>query len=110
MPTYTPVRQGQAQAGIAFSNLYVVGAGKTAIVKTLSVCNVTAGSVALDVSLVNQGGTASDANAVVRNHTIPPYATVMYTFDQVLAAQGFVAVKASVAAALTLTLSGVEYA
>jgi hypothetical protein len=108
MPVYTPTRLGQAQPGVAFSNLYVVPAAKSAIVKGLVVCNVTGGSIALDVSLVASGGTAGDTNAVIRNHIIQPWATVMYTLDQVLATGGFVAMKASAASSLTLTLSGVE--
>lgn len=110
MPVYTPLRLGQAQPGVAYSNLYVVPVAKSAIVKGLVVCNTTGGSVALDVSLVASGGTAGVTNNVIAQHVIGPYATVMYTFDQVLATGGFVAMKASTAAALTLTLSGVEFA
>jgi hypothetical protein len=95
---------------VAYSNLYVVPAAKSAIIKGLVVCNTTGVSVALDVSLVASGGTAGPTNAVIAAATIPPYTTTVFTFDQVLATGGFVAMKASTAAALTLTLSGVEFA
>jgi hypothetical protein len=108
--TYTPKRLGQAQPGTSYGNLYVAPADKSAIIKELVVCNPTAGTVALDVSFVASGGTAGVTNNVIANHVIGAYSTVIYTFAQVLAASGFVAAKASAAASLTVTVSGVEFA
>jgi hypothetical protein len=108
--TYTPTRLGQAQPGTGYGNLYVVPAAKSAIIKELVVCNPTAGSVALDVSFVASGGAAGVTNAVIANAVIGAYATVIFTFAQVLATGGFIAAKASAAASLTVTASGVEFA
>lgn len=108
MPVYTPTRLGQAQAGVAYAALYTVPVGRSAIIKEIVVCNTTGGQVNLDVSLVASGGTAGIANAVIYSHPIDPYSTVMWTFSQVLAAGGFVSIRAGAAGALTVTASGVE--
>jgi hypothetical protein len=108
LPTYTPKRLGQSQPGTSYATIYTATA-VSCIVKGICVCNVTGGSVALDLSLVASGGTAGVTNNVIANHVIPPYTTVTYTFDQVLAASGFVSAKASAAASLTVTVSGVEF-
>lgn len=108
MPTYTPTRLGQAQPSTTFGTLYTVPVGRSCIVKEIVVTNVTGGQVALDVSFVASGGTAGVANAVIYNHLIDAYSTVIYTFSQVLATGGFVSARASAGSALTVTVSGVE--
>lgn len=105
---YTPLRLAQFQPGTAYATQYTVPAAKSCIVKEIVVCNPTAGSVALDVSFVASGGTAGVTNNVIANHTIGGYSTVIYTFSQVLATGGFLSAKASTAASLTVTISGVE--
>ncbi len=108
MAVYTPTRVWQGQPGTAYTSVQTVQTGRSLIVKEIIACNPTGGSVAFDVSLVASGGSAGVTNNVIANHVVPPYTTVVYTFSQVLAAGGFVAVKASVAATLTLTISGVD--
>lgn len=109
MATYTPVRLGQTQPGVGATTVYTVPGGRSAIVKELVVCNVTTGQVALSASLCLAGATPGDANRVVKDAVLDPKATVIFTFDQVLPAGGFVSATASAAASLTITASGVEF-
>jgi len=106
---YTPVRLGQAQPGTGNTTVYTVPGGRSCIVKELVVCNVTNGQVALSASLCTTGLTPGDTNRVIKDAIIDPKATVIFTFDQVLPAGGFVSVTASAAASLTVTASGVEF-
>lgn len=64
----------------------------------------------LDVSFVASGGTAGVTNNVIAQHQIGAYSLVIYTFSQVLATGGFISVKGGTAAALTITVSGLEFA
>lgn len=110
MPVYTPKRLAQTQPGTSYATAYTVPASTSAIVKEIVVTNTTGAAVVLDVSLVASGGTAGVTNNVIAQHQIGAYSTVMYTFSQVLATGGFISLKAGTAAALTVTVSGVEFA
>jgi len=107
---YTPKRLSQSQPGTSYATAYTVPASTSAIIKELVVCNVTGAVVILDVSLVASGGTAGVTNNVIAQHQIGAYSTVIYTLSQVLATGGFVSMKAGTATALTVTISGVEFA
>lgn len=110
MAVYTPKRLSQSQPGTSYVTAYTVPASTSAIIKEILICNVTGGSVALDVSLVASGGTAGVTNNIIATASIPAYTTVIYTLAQILATGGFVSMKASAATSLTVTISGVEFA
>lgn len=110
MPTYTPTRLGQATPSTSYGTVYTVPVAKSCIVKEVVVCNTTGSVVVFDMSFVASGGSAGTANNVCSQHQIAPYATVVYTFAQVLAAGGFIAARSNTALALTVTASGVEFA
>lgn len=110
MPAFTPKRLAQTQPGTSYATAYTVPAATSCIVKEVVACNPTGGSVALDLSLVASGGTAGATNNVIANAVIGGYSTAIFTFSQVLAAGGFISAKASAAASLTVTVSGVEFA
>ena len=110
MPVYTPKRLSQSQPGTSYATTYTVPASTSCIVKELEICNVTGGSVSIDVSLVASGGTAGVTNNIIAGWVIPAYTTVSKTLSQVLATGGFISMKASAATSLTVTVSGVEFA
>lgn len=108
MAIYSAVRLSQSQPGVAFATVYTAPASTKTIVKEIVVCNVTAGPITLDVALVPNAGSAGVTNQIIAGHNIPANTTVTYTYSQVLATGAFISAKASVAASLTVTISGVE--
>jgi hypothetical protein len=108
MAIYSAVRLAQAQPGTGFGTVYTAPASTKTIVKEIVVCNVTAGPITFDLALVPNAGAAGVTNQIIFGHTIPASTTVTYTYSQVLATGAFVSAKASVAASLTVTISGVE--
>lgn len=110
MATYTPKRLSQSQPGTSYATAYTVPGATSCIIKEIVVCNTTASSVNIDISLVASGGTAGVTNNVVSTAPVGGYSIVVFTFAQVLATGGFVSMKATTASALTVTISGVEFA
>lgn len=86
--------------------------GVRCIVDKFTATNISASPVTLDVYLVAPGGSASDANRVVKLRTL--VANESYTFPsvvgQILEAGGFIATNASAASALVISASGREVA
>lgn len=109
MAVYIPKRLAQVQATTSYVTAYTVPAATSTIVKELVVTNVTGAAVVIDVSLVASGGTADVTNNVIAQHQLGAYSLVIYTFSQVLATGGFISLKAGTAAAVTFTISGVEF-
>lgn len=103
-----PKRLSQHVAGTAETTRYTATGITYAILKEVVIVNTTAGAVAFDLSLVISGGTASDANRLIRNASIDPYTTVIFKFSQVLEPGDFISTKAGVATALTVNISGAE--
>lgn len=110
MATYTPKRLDQRQAGTSDTTHYTVPGATSVIIKEVVICNTTAGSVAVWVSLCASGATVGDSNRVISNEAIGANSTVIFTFSQVLATAGFISCKAGAATSLTVTCSGVEFA
>lgn len=104
---YTPARLAQTQPGTSYATAYTVPASTTAIVKEILVCNPTASTVTLTVSLVASGGTAGATNNVISAVPVGPGQTVIYSLSSVLATGGFISMLASAATSLTVTVSGV---
>lgn len=110
MPIYTPKQLGQSQPGTSYAMIYTVPGSTSCILKEVVACNVTGAAVVLDLSIVASGGTAGVTNNVIAQHQIGAYSMVSYTFSQVMATGGFISAKAGTASALTLTISGAEFA
>jgi nicotinamide mononucleotide (NMN) deamidase PncC len=110
MAVYTPKRLGQTQATTSYATLYTVPAATSVIIKEIVVCNTTGSPVTFDCSFVASGGVAGVSNNVIAQHQIGAYSTVSYTFSEVMATGGFISLKAGAGAALTITISGVEFA
>ena len=80
------------------------------IIDKFTVTNTSAANVTFSVNLVASGGTAGDANLVLKAKTVVPNET--YTcpelVGQVLEAGGIISTIAGVAASLTISASGRE--
>jgi len=80
------------------------------IIDKFTVTNTSAANVTFSVNLVASGGTAGDANLVLKAKTIVPNET--YTcpelVGQVLEAGGFISTIAGAATSLTISASGRE--
>lgn len=108
---YLPKKLAQsAPANTTETTVYTVGTGLSCIVKQVIVANVTAAAATLDLSLVPSGGTAGDGNRVVKGQSFPANSTTTLDVVQVLAAGDFLSLKQGTASALTVTISGVEFA
>jgi hypothetical protein len=107
LAAYTPVQLAQAQPGTSYGTIYTVPAATTVIVKEIVACNTTGSAVVLDISYVPSGGTAGVANNIVAQEQIGAYSTVVFLLASVLPTGAFIAARANIASALTLTASGV---
>jgi hypothetical protein len=100
----TSLASGAAGTG-TYATLYTVPTGQQVAIVDIEICNTGASAATFYVSLVPQGGTAGASNALFFNAPIPPYTTVQWTGQQVLAAGGFVAAYAS-ASSVTIKVGG----
>jgi hypothetical protein len=75
--------------------------------KSIDVCNTTAGALTVFISLVASGGAAGTANALYSGYTIAANTTLSWRGLQVLVAGTFISVKGS-NTGLTITASGGE--
>lgn len=91
--------------------LYTVPAGKTAIIRSAVIVNVTGGAVTVDVYLVGSGGAAGPENQILRNHSLAADATyeIPGALRQVLAAGGMIQASAGTSSGVTMRASGVTY-
>ncbi len=114
----TPDRLWQDQPGTAATTRYTAPgyasgspyvAGPTALVRRIIVCNPTAGAVDYTLYLVPTGGTAGAANAIFSAISIAAGQTQIFDLEQDLNPGDFMADLASVAASLTVTVSGVTF-
>jgi hypothetical protein len=110
MVAYTPTRMAQVSMAAAAAVVYTVPAAKSAIVKQLIIANVTAATVSAFVSIVPAGGAGAVANRIVHDVDVPPKSVLTFELSQVLPTGGTIAAHASSASALTLTISGLEFA
>ncbi len=103
----TPVKLGQAAITTGYTTLYTTGTDKRALLKDISVCNTTTGSLTFYISLVPTAGTAGADNALFFNALILPNSTIQWTGTHILNAGDTIQVKGS-AAGITITASGGE--
>lgn len=105
---FTPKRLAQFVAATAETSHYTVPATTLAVVKNVVVANTSTNPVTCSLSIVPAGNVAGVANRVIPGTTIPPGAVVPFDMTQVMAAGDFISAIASVAASLTVTISGME--
>lgn len=95
----------QAQMTTSYAVIYTCASGQRAGISDIEVCNTTASSIGIYVSVVPSGGTAGAGNAVFFNAALPAYSTMQWTGGIAMAAGDTLQVKGS-ATGCTITVSG----
>lgn len=103
----TPVQLGQAAITGAYATIYTVPASTITYLKNMDVCNTTASTVNLYVSIVPAAGIASASNSLFFNVPILGGSTLQWTGTQILSVNSTLQVKGSTTG-LTITASGGE--
>jgi hypothetical protein len=102
-------KMGRGAIGNTIGSLYMVGGGKTAILKSFSICNTTTGALTVQLYIVPSGDSAAAANALLYDLSIPAKETYVHLCDLVIAAGDTIQAVGS-ATGLTFLGSGVESA
>lgn len=108
MPTTIKVLGQAAPASTATTDLYTVGSGKTAVISTISITNVTATAATARVYVRVAGATATAANALVYDTPISANSTIGLTLGVTLSATDVLSVQTGTASALTFQAFGQE--
>lgn len=90
------------------ADLYTVGSGKSAVVSTLAIANVTGTAATARVYVRVSGASAAASNAIVYDVSVGPNATVALTLGMTLAATDVLTVRTGTANALTFHVFGQE--
>lgn len=108
MATTFKVLGQAAPANTSNADLYTVGAGKSAIVSTLTITNDTANAATARVYVRVGGATASTANALVYDTSFAGNSVTGLTLGITLAATDVLTVQTGTANALTFMAFGQE--
>lgn len=108
MPTTIKVLGQNAPSTTANADLYTVGAGKTAVVSTISIANTTGSSATYRIFVRVAGAAASASNALVYDATLTANSTTAITIGLTLGATDVVTVQSSVASGVTFQAFGQE--
>jgi hypothetical protein len=108
MATTFKVLGQSAPADTSNANLYTVGSGKTAIISTLAISNVSASAATARVFVRVAGATAAASNAIVYDASIGANSTTALTLGITLAATDVISVQSGTANALTFMAFGQE--
>jgi hypothetical protein len=105
----TGLQLGQAAMTTGYVTIYTTPSNPATrtYVKDITICNTTAGSLNVFVSLVPSGGTAGTSNAIFYSNALPANTTVQWTGSQIMSAGGTIQVKAS-GTGCTVTVTGGE--
>lgn len=92
------------------SNVYTVSSstGSYTIVKTITVCNTTAGAATFDLHILGGSGTPGNNNAIFKSFTINSYETISIDSTTVLDAGNKIYITNG-SNKCTFAISGVEY-
>lgn len=90
------------------ANLYTVGAGKAAVVSTITVTNYTANEATCRIFVRVAGAAAASTNALVYDGTVPANDFTAVTVGITLAASDVITVQAGTGTALTFQAFGSE--
>ena len=78
------------------------------IIKEIVLCNTDTVTVNVNVYTIEDGGTVADNRKILSDAPVAPGATVIFSTSSVLDALGTIRASASIADAVTATISGVE--
>ena len=96
---------GQGALTTSYTTLYTVPSTNTVYVNDICAANTTSSALSIYVSLVPINATASAANALFYNVSIPAYSTLQWTGNQVINSGGSIQAYAS-ATGCSITISG----
>jgi len=108
MATFATKALVQFVAASSETTQYTVAASTTTIVKSILLCNTTATSRDLSISVVPSGGTAGVANRILAVFPLPPFVTAFLDVHIVMETGGFISAICSAASAITVTVAGLE--
>lgn len=94
-------------ATAAYETIYTTPLLTRTYVKTIDICNSTAGTQRFYIHLVPKGNSANAGNCLFYNAPINPYTTVQWTGSEILTQGDTVQVKAS-AAGVAVSVTGGE--
>jgi hypothetical protein len=100
-------RLAQAALTTSYVTVYTTPALTRTYVKSIDICNTTAGTLNLYISLVPSGGTAGTGNALYYNFSVAANSRAQWAGTQILTPGDLISVKAS-GAGLTVTITGGE--
>jgi len=104
-----PVQLAQAAITASYATIYTTPANTSTYLKDMDVCNTTAATVLLSISIVPSAGSPGAANALFFNLPIPGGSTLQWTGTQLMPPGSTLQVKGSTTG-LTITASGGEAA
>lgn len=103
----TPKQLCQAAITTSYTVVYTTPIATKTFLKDLDICNTTAASINIYISIVPSAGTAGTANALFYGNILPATTTMQWGGSQILEAGATLQVKAS-AVGCTITASGGE--
>ena len=108
MPTTIKVLGQAAPAGTSVVDMYTVGSGKTAVVSSITIANVTGSIAAARIYVRVAGAAASVSNALVYDAQIPANSSTALTLGVTLSATDIISVQSGTTSALTFMAFGQE--
>jgi hypothetical protein len=97
---------GQGALNTSTTNYYICPASTQTYVKDIDICNTSAGSITVTVYIVPNGSTASAANALFYNATLPVASTLQWTGSQIMNTGD--SIQASSTASASIVISGAQ--
>lgn len=109
MAALTPTLLYRGQPAATSTTLYTVTntAGKYAIIKSITVCNVTAAAATISFANVASGGSETDANRFLKTISVPANTTIFYDMSMVMEQNASLRATASASTTFTVIVSGV---
>jgi len=98
---------GSALTG-ALATYYTVPAATVTIIKEFVLCNTDSAARTIDAHVIPSAGSAVVANQIFQDLTLQAGETKIFSLSQVLPAGSFLQASASVAAVVSMNVSGVE--
>lgn len=107
-PTSSVAVSAQANLGLAFGVVYGVTYQRRLTVAVIHLANTTNADLTVRVSIYPDGGTPTNANALLWDFIVPKYDFLEFGEGLILLSKWSLAALASAGNSVTLTLSGIE--
>jgi hypothetical protein len=97
-----------APAGTSNTDVYTVASGRSAVISSIVICNVTATAATYRVFQRIAGATAGVGNAIAYDASVPANSTSTIEVKMTLSATDVLTVQSGTGSALTFTVNGSE--